>query len=294
MTAQQAPGREPEPTLHAVLEDGDACVFGAAWRETACRGQERRHQALIEAERTDGNPREPAHDRGPGTAASACRICPSSDSNGTVRAAGRPMITSAARAGAAVRAERNASRRRRRARLRCTAFRSCRLTANPTRVGSSASRHSTMSAGRSMRLPRWKSAWNSARVVSRCRRGSPPVRQSAVFGPSLDGASTLFGRPSSSFARESRVSWLVGADWVETSVSSRRSPFSIVEPNQCRHAPEPSQPTNALATAQIRVLVFDLRCLVLMRCAVLMDGRPGTDSQLVPSCELPQAIHICG
>ena len=249
MTSQQAADGEPQAARDAVLDERQPRILRAARRETACRGQERRHQALIAAERTDGNPRKPAHDRGPGTAASAWRICPISDSNGAVRAAGRPMITSAARAGAAVRAERNASRKRRRARLRCTAFLSCRLTANPTRVGSSASRHSTMSAGRSMRLPRWKSAWNSARVVSRCRRGSPPVRQSAVFGPSLDGASTLFGRPSSSFARESRVSWLVGADWVETFVSSRRSPFSIVEPNQCRHAPEPSQPTNALATA---------------------------------------------
>lgn len=204
------------------------------------------------------------------------------------------MITSAARVGAAVRADRNASRRRRRARLRCTALRSCRLTANPTRVGSSASRHSTMSAGRSMRLPRWKSAWKSARVVSRCRRGSPPVRQSAVFGPLRAGASTPFGRLSSSFARESRVSWHAGADWVETFASSRRSPFSIVKPIQCRHALGPSQPTNALATAQIRVLVFDLRCLVLVRCVVLIDGRPGTDSQPVPSYEVPQAIHICG
>ena len=204
------------------------------------------------------------------------------------------MITSAALAGATVRAERNASRKRRRARLRCTALRNCRLTANPTRVGSSASRHSTMRAGRSMRLPRWKSAWKSARVVSRCRRGSPPVRQSAVFDPLRAGASTPFGRPWSSFSRESRASWLVGAGWVETFASSRSSPFSIVKPTQCRHAHEPSQPTNALATAQIRVLVFDLRCLVLARCVALIDGRPGTDSQLVPSCEVPQAIHTCG
>ena len=225
MTAQQAARRQPKPAHHAVLEDGEARVLRAARCEAACGRQQGRDDVPIDRERTDGNAREPAHDRGPGTAASAWRICPSSDSNDAVSAAGRPMITSAARVGAAVRAERNASRRRRRARLRCTALRSCRLTANPTRVGSSSSRHSTMSAGRSMRLPRWKSAWKSARVVSRCRRGSSPVRQSAVFGPSRAGASTPFGRLSSSFARESRVSWHVGVDWVETFASSRRSPF---------------------------------------------------------------------
>ena len=37
-------------------------------------------------------------------------------------------------------------------------------------------RQSTMRAGRSMRLPRWKSAWNSALVVSRSRRGKRPPR----------------------------------------------------------------------------------------------------------------------
>jgi hypothetical protein len=178
--------------------------------------------------------------------------------------------------------------------LRCTALRSCRLTANPTRVGPSASRQSTMSAGRSMRLPRWKSAWKSARVVSRCRRESPPVRRSAASGPLHVAASIPFGRLSSSSARESRASWPVGADWVGTFVSSSRSSFPIVKPIQCRHAPEPSQPTNALASAQTRVLVCGLRCLVLVRCVALINGRPGTDSQIVPSQEALQAIHTCG
>ena len=210
-----------------MLLQGEPGVLRAARREPAGRRQQRRYEALIRRDDADGEPRQRAHVRGPGTAASAWRICPRSDSNEAVKAAGRPMITRDARAGAAVRADRNASRSRRLARLRCTALRSCRLTANPTRVGSSASRHKTMSAGRSMRLPRWKSAWKSARVVSRCRRESPPVRRSAAFGPLHDGASTPFGRLSSSYARESRASSPVGADWVGTFVSSSRSPFPV-------------------------------------------------------------------
>jgi len=51
---------------------------------------------------------------GPGIAASAWRICPSSVSNGAFQGAGRPMTTSAARAGATSRAARYASRNRRR------------------------------------------------------------------------------------------------------------------------------------------------------------------------------------
>jgi len=107
----------------------------------------------------------------------------------------------------------------------CAASRSWRLTANPTRVDSVDSRQSTMSEGRSIRLPRWKSAWNSALVVSRWRRERPPLRRSAVCGLSRDGASTPCVRPSSSYARETRESWPGGADWVETSASSSSSPF---------------------------------------------------------------------
>jgi hypothetical protein len=32
-----------------------------------------------------------------------------------------------------------------------------------------------MSAGRSIRRPRWKSAWNSALLVNRSRRGKRPA-----------------------------------------------------------------------------------------------------------------------
>ena len=208
-----------------MLDEREAGVLRARGREPTRLGKYRRHDRLVELQSGHGDARQRRHDRAPGTAASACRICPTSASNGAVSDAGRPMMTSAARAGAAARVALKASRRRRRARFRWTALRICRLTANPTRVGSSASRQSTMRAGRSIRLPRWKSAWNSARVVSRCRRESPPVRRSAASGPSHDGASTPFVRPSSSCARGSRASWPVGADWVETSASSSRSPF---------------------------------------------------------------------
>jgi hypothetical protein len=51
---------------------------------------------------------------------------------------------------------------------------------------------------------------------------------------------------------------------------------------------------NALATSRSRVLVFGLRCSVLVRCVVLIDGRPGTDSQIVLSRKALQAIHTCG
>ena len=45
------------------------------------------------------------------------------------------------------------------------------------RLGSSVSRQSTISERRSIRLPCWKSAWNSALVISLSRRGSPRSRR---------------------------------------------------------------------------------------------------------------------
>jgi hypothetical protein len=229
MTSQEASDREPQAPAESVLHQSKTRVLRATRGETTCRRQHGRRDDLVGAQGADGKNPQHGHALAPGMAASAWRSCPCSASKEAVSAAGRPMMTSAARAGAAARDDRNASRRRRRARLRCTALRSCRLTANPTRVGSSASRQSTISAGRSMRLPRWKSAWKSARVVSRCRLESPPVRRSAAFGPLRDGASTPFVRPLSSCARESRASWPVVADWVETSASYlEQSSFPIV------------------------------------------------------------------
>jgi hypothetical protein len=213
-------------------------------------------------------------------------------------------MTSAARAGAAARVARNASRSRRRARLRWTALRSCRLTANPTRVGSSVSRQSTMSAGRSIRLPFRKSAWKSALVVSRCRRESWPVRRSAVSGPSRDAASAPCVRPSSSCARGSRASSPVGADWVETSASSSSSPFRSLNRYSVGTREER---VNQRTRARRETPTHERPCDVSKPCAsvrapllgsrevrFLIDGCPGTDGQIILSDKALRAIHTCG
>ena len=226
VTPRQPPRSERQTAPQSVLDQSLACVFRARGREPTRAGEQGRHQALVDDHRAGREPAQHPHaSLGPGIAPSAWRICPSSVPKGALRAAGRPMTTTAARAGAASRAARYASRNRRRARLRCTASRNWRLTAKPTRVDSVDSRQSTMSAGRSIRLPRWKSAWNSALVVSRWRRERPPLRRSAVCDLSRDGASTPFARPSCSCARETRGSWPGGADWVETFASSSSSPL---------------------------------------------------------------------
>ena len=129
------------------------------------------------------------------------------------------MITRAVCDGAALRIARYASRSRRRARFRWTAPRTCRLTAKPARRGSSVARHSTIMDGRSIRLPRWKSAWKSALLVNRSRRGNRPFRRSAVSAPSRADASKLSGRLWSSSAPGSRESSSVVARLVETSAS---------------------------------------------------------------------------
>jgi len=159
VTASQAGRRQPGTSPQPVLEHRLPCVLRACRRKAAGAREQRREQPLIgrnDACRHDRRPHREA--RALGIADNAPRSCVVRAANGSVRTVGRPTTTRAACAGAASRLTRYASRRRRRTRLRCTAFLSCRLTANPARVGSAASRHSTMSAGRSMRLPRWKSA----------------------------------------------------------------------------------------------------------------------------------------
>jgi len=209
-----------------MRDEGLARVLRARRRKSTGVRQQRRDDPLVAQDQETREPADRAHVRlGPGIAARAWRSWPSRTANGSRRTAGRPITTSAARAGATSRAARNASRRRRRARFRCTASRNCRLTAKPTRVGSFDSRQSTMSAGRSIRLPRWKSAWNSAPVVSRWCRERPPLRRSTVCGLSRGGASAPFARLWSSSAHETRASLPGGADWAETSASSSSSPF---------------------------------------------------------------------
>ena len=247
MTSRESPRCEPETTKQSVLDQRPSRIFGARRSEPTRGRQQRRDEPLIAADNARREPAEHTHDRrGPGIAVNAWRIWPSSAGNGSRSTAGRPITTSAARAGAASRAARYASRSRRRARLRCTARRSWRLTAKPTRVDSVDSRQSTMRAGRSIRLPRWKSAWNSALVVSRWRRERPPLRRSAVCGLSRDDASTPSVRPSFSSAHETRASLRGGACWVETSASSRNAPFRSSNRHSVGTHSEAVNQTNAL------------------------------------------------
>src|SRR6185295_13733732 len=67
---------------------------------------------------------------------------------------------------------RNASRSRRRALFRLTAPRTCRLTVNPAFCLPGVGIHRATNAGRSTRLPRSNTAWNSPAPRSRVSRGS--------------------------------------------------------------------------------------------------------------------------
>ena len=146
------------PAQGTVLLERQARVLGARRCEPAGARQERRDQLLVNGDRAHRDAGDGGHGRAPGIAANASRSSPVSVANGARSDAGRPMITRAAWAGAAARAARYASRKRRRARLRCTAPRTWRLTANPARRGAAVALQSTIMDGRSMRLPRWKSA----------------------------------------------------------------------------------------------------------------------------------------
>ena len=203
-----------------MLENGLLGVFRTGRGEPAAAGQERGHALSIEPQDADRD-RTRAHRDAVrrGIASRASRRSPTRVGKGTVSREGRAITISAAVAGAASRVARYASRILRRARFRATAPRICRLTANPARLGSFPSRHSTISERRSIRLPRWKSAWNSAPVVSRSRRGKPRSRRRVVSVPWRGGVSAPCGRPSSSCARETHASSRGGADSVETFAS---------------------------------------------------------------------------
>jgi len=159
MTRSEAADSQPGSAHQAMFQQSQARILRARRREATRRRQPWGHELLIarhDARRDARGPHRRA--RAPGIAVKAPRSCMASAANGSVSTAGRPTITMDARSGAASRLARYASRNRRRARLRWTAFLSCRLTANPARVGPGVSRHSTMRAGRLIRLPRWKSA----------------------------------------------------------------------------------------------------------------------------------------
>jgi hypothetical protein len=129
-----------------------------------------------------------------------------------------------------VRAARYAPRRRRRARLRSTAPRICRLTANPTRRARPLALHNRTSAGCSIRAPCRNTAWKSLAPVSRSPRRNPPVicplltvtrsaTRSAAFALLRGDASAPSGPPESSFAHGSRAFSSVGACSVGTCAS---------------------------------------------------------------------------
>ena len=192
VTLQDPTEGEPAAAPRPVLEHREPRVLRARRREPAHPRQERGDEALVDHERGERGER---HARARVSAASAPRISSANVLNGARSADGFPMTTSAPHAGAASRVARYASRRRRRTRLRSTARRTWRLTAKPTRRGSTLSRQRMIVDGRSMCLPRWKSARKSALVVSRSRRGNRPVRRSAVCAPWPAGVSTPSARP---------------------------------------------------------------------------------------------------
>ncbi len=255
-TSQPEPGTASEP----VLLHRDTGVFRAARSESACRRQHWRDDPLVPDDRRRRRPTKSRHTRLVNEIPrNASRKSATSAPNSTFRAAGLPMTTSAPRDGAAGRLARYASRSRRRALLRWTAPRTCRLTANPTRRGASTSRQRTTRDERSIRLPCWNSAWKSALPVNRSRRLSPPFRPSVVCAPCRAGASGPSARPASSSARGSRGSSRGDGDSAGTSASWCRVSLSIAEPHKCRHPDEPSQIVDALATSFQRVLTFAIR-----------------------------------
>ncbi len=208
-----------------------AGVLGAARREAAGARKQGRDQRLIRADRPDGRARQRSHAgrTWPSRSAaelSAVRTSRTSTSKGAVSVTRRATSTRSPAAGAAARATRYAPRRRRRARLRSTAPRICRLTANPTRRARPLALHNRTSAGRSIRAPCRNTAWKSVAPVSRSARRNPPVtcplltvRRSAAFAPLRGDASAPSGPPPSSFAHGSRAFSSVGACSVGTCAS---------------------------------------------------------------------------
>jgi len=173
--------------LHQCLPD----VLGAARFESARRREQRANQYLVPAHHVcrhlPGAHAPAAPPRGTRVSASARRRMSSTSSGkGRVAALGRATTTISISTAICSRTCRYASRIRRRARLRCAAPRSCRLTAKPTRRRS-AGRQSATKLGRSYRLPRWKIAWNSAARRRRSPRGSADAARAFATVCRLDG-----------------------------------------------------------------------------------------------------------
>src|SRR2546430_12314370 len=153
VTPHHASECEPAAARRSALQDGEARVLRARRREPARPRQERRDDALIEGERGEHGA---CHGRAPGIAARAPRSSLASVAHGSLSADGFPITTSVARAGAAARAARYASRSRRRPRVFAPARRTWRLTAKPTRRASTPSRQRKVIDVRSKRLSRLK------------------------------------------------------------------------------------------------------------------------------------------
>jgi hypothetical protein len=194
MTASEPAGGQPQPPHGAVSEQRDPRVLRAARREPAGAGEEWRDEPLVSDDEANGGPGQGRHARPFGMVARAPRSSPTSASKRPESALGRAITMTAARGGAASRAARYASRSLRRARLRSTAPRIWRLTANPARRAS-ASPHRTTREGRSILLPCLKSAWNSALLVNRSRRGKRRSRRSGVCDPLPAGSPAPSARP---------------------------------------------------------------------------------------------------
>ena len=173
--------------LHQCLPD----VLGAARHESARGREQRANQHLVPTHQVGrglpGTHAPAAPPRGARDKASARRrISSISSGKGRVAALGRATTTISTSTAICSLTYRYASRIRRRARLRWAAPRSCRLTAKPTRRRS-AGRQSATKLGRSCRLPRWKTAWNSAARRRRSPRGSADAAGALATVCGLDG-----------------------------------------------------------------------------------------------------------
>ena len=190
LTPKNPPHRQPAAAKHAVVDDREPRVLRTRRGETAGGADPRRKQPLIAPDRRNDDPRQGAHCRvltaqgDPVIAENAPCSSSTSLANSISNIRFFPTTTILAPGGATPRAARYAARSLRLTRLRSTARFSWRLTANPMRSVSLVSVHNRTHEGRSMRLPLWKSDWNSALLVNRSLRGSRPIRRSDVYAPS--------------------------------------------------------------------------------------------------------------
>ncbi len=188
MASPEAPQRQPATPNNPMVGYRCSRIFGTARLETAGGGQERAQQQLVAPHDTAGDSRPQAH--APAlrlAAACACAISVRSASIGASRAQARATKTASTPRSRAGASPRYAARSLRRARLRRTAPRICRLTANPARAGPRRGTHRSTNARRSSRRPCWKTAWISVGCLRRASRGSPSGPTARLTTASLDG-----------------------------------------------------------------------------------------------------------